>query len=376
MTVNRRQFLTHGSIAAGLAFSASWANAPLRAMSAPTDRRFVFIIQRGAADGLAIAEPRGDSAFLSMRKGIMQASPLRLDGYFALHPALAQMHKLVSQGQGDLVHAVGTVYRQRSHFDAQAVMETGGATADALRTGWMNRLIGLLPAKGQSAMALSPIIPLAMAGKYQVGNYGLENSAPMSDNLAYQMGPIYAQDAQLGPLWEQAVSTKSLLSSTDKGDAKGGEAIGNAAADLLRPDTGARLLMIETGGWDTHSAQQSRLGRQLSHLDAIVAALVSGLGPVWDKTLVLIATEFGRTAALNGTQGTDHGTGSLAFWLGGGLSTKHPVVSDWPGLSSGALFQGRDLMPTRSFERMTAERLADHFGLSPVQTLATLFPSI
>ncbi len=374
MTVNRRHFIAQSMMASGLAFS-PFSIGPLHAMNAPTDQRFVFIIQRGAADGLAIVEPRGDAALTGLRKGLMSADPLRLDGYFALHPALPKIHGLAQKGQAEIVHAIGTVYRQRSHFDAQAVLETGGATAQSLRTGWMNRLIGMLPQGAQSAMALSPIIPLALAGKNHVGNVGLENNAPVSDDLAMQMSTLYASDPELGPLWQQAMQTQGLL-STNKGDAKGGSTIGTAAADLLRPANGARLMMIETGGWDTHSAQQNRLTRQLTHLDAMVDALASSLGPLWNKTLVLVATEFGRTAALNGTQGTDHGTGSAAFWLGGSLGSRTPVVAEWPGLSANALYQGRDLMPTRSFERMTAERLSAHFGLSPVNTLATLFPSV
>ena len=374
MNLNRRHFIAQSLVASGLAL-VPLSIGPLHAMRAPTDRRFVFIIQRGAADGLAIVEPRGDAALLGLRKGLMAADPLRLDGFFALHPALPKIHAMTQKGQAEIEHAVGTVYRQRSHFDAQAVLETGGATAQSLRTGWMNRLIGMLPRGAQSAMALSPIIPLALAGKNQVGNVGLENSAPVSDDMALQMSALYPVDPQLGPLWQQAMQTQNLLSS-GKGDAKGGAAIGTAAADLLRPANGARLMMVETGGWDTHSAQQNRLTRQLTHLDAMVDALASGLGPLWGNTLVLIATEFGRTAALNGTQGTDHGTGSAAFWLGGSLGSKSQVLADWPGLSANALYQGRDLMPTRSFERMTAERLSAHFGLSPVQTLATLFPSV
>ncbi len=374
MSISRRQFVLHTGIASGLALSGISA-APLWAMRAPTSRRFVFIIQRGAADGLAIVEPRGDAQLAALRKGLMAADPLRLDGYFALHPALPHLHSLLMSGQAEVHHAIGTVYRQRSHFDAQAVLESGGATAQSLRSGWMNRLIGMLPKEQQNAMALSSIIPLALTGKNHVGNHGLENSGQVSDDLTMQMSAIYAQDTQLAPLWQQALETQGLLGQNAKADGKGGAAIGAAAADLLRPDNGARLMMIETNGWDTHSAQQARLTRQLTQLDAIILALKSGLGPIWDQTLVLIATEFGRTAALNGTQGTDHGTGSAAIWAGGALRSQTPIVAKWPGLSANALFQGRDLMPTASFERTTADKLAGHFGLSPVQTMATLFPS-
>lgn len=374
MAMNRRQFVSLAAATGAISLS-GFGGATLHAMGAPTNRRFVFIIQRGAADGLAIAEPRGDSALAGLRPGLMAADPLRLDGHFALHPALPQLHKMILSGEAEVHHAIGTAYRARSHFDAQNVLESGGSTPNQLRSGWMNRLIGMLPDGMNNALALAPMVPLALTGKNPVGSHALEvERRAASDDLLIQAGALYAADAQLAPLWKKAVETKALVGETGATAASDAEA-GRVAASLLAPANGARLVMLETSGWDTHSAQTARLTRQLTRLDSTLAALKAGMGAEWRNTLVLVATEFGRTAAINGTKGTDHGTGSLAIWAGGGMDSKTPVVAQWPGLSSNALYQGRDLMPTRRFDAMAADKIAAHFGLSPVQTIATLFPS-
>jgi uncharacterized protein (DUF1501 family) len=157
------------------------------------------------------------------------------------------------------------------------------------------------------------------------------------------------------------------------GAGQNGAATGALAAKLLAGDNGARIAMIETGGWDTHSGQRGRLNAQLRGLDQLVAALKAGLGPDWANTLVIVATEFGRTVAPNGTGGTDHGTASAAMLLGGAVAGGK-VVADWPGLGQGALYDGRDLKPTTDLDTLIAAALAQHFGLEPARTMATLFP--
>ena len=193
-----------------------------------------------------------------------------------------------------------------------------------------------------------------------------------SDDLLLRVGALYDADPQLAPLWNEALKTKQLAGDIGGNGGRNGGELGKLAASLLAPADGARVMMIETGGWDTHSQQKQRLAAQLRGLDSLLAELGIGLGAAWADTLVLVATEFGRTAAVNGTGGTDHGTASAALLLGGALPKGKPVESDWPGLATGSLYEGRDLKPTARLEDVAAAALAAHYALSPAR-LAALF---
>jgi uncharacterized protein (DUF1501 family) len=151
-----------------------------------------------------------------------------------------------------------------------------------------------------------------------------------------------------------------------------GAAVGALAAKILTGD-GARIAMIETNGWDTHSGQKGRLTAQLRDLDQLLASLKTGLGPAWNDTLVVVATEFGRTVRPNGTGGTDHGQASASMLLGGAVAGGK-VLADWPGLNDAALYEGRDLKPTTDLNALIASALAQHYGVDPARALNTLFP--
>ncbi|ALM86193.1 DUF1501 domain-containing protein [Bordetella sp. N] len=364
----RRQFLG----VAG-AFAGSLIAAPrIVFANVETDRRFVFVIQRGAADGLNIVVPYGDPAYAGLR-GQLAIDPqagLRLDGMFALHPSLQRTADLYAARQALFVHAVASPYRDRSHFDGQNVLETGGSAPNQLRDGWLNRLVGMLPKSRENAIAFAPIIPLAMRGAIQVASYAPSALPPAPDDLLTRVSALYAHDAQLGPLWDEAMRTRGLAG--EAGARQDPAHVGQLAAQFLSRDDGPRIAMLETGGWDTHTAQNPRLANQLKALDTMLAALREGLGAHWSKTTVLVATEFGRTAAANGTGGTDHGQGSVAMVLGGAVSGGR-VVADWPGLSAGNLYEGRDLKPTTSLDALIATTSAHALGLDPQQTGRTLF---
>jgi uncharacterized protein (DUF1501 family) len=191
-----------------------------------------------------------------------------------------------------------------------------------------------------------------------------------SDDLLTRVSALYESDAQLRGLWTSAMNARGLA-----GDASAKQdpaSLGKLAADFLARPDGPRIAMIETGGWDTHSAQNARLGNQLKALDTMLAALRSGLGPAWDKTSVLVATEFGRTAAANGTGGTDHGQGSVAMLMGGAVAGGR-VIADWPGLRNADLYEERDLKPTASLDALIAGAAAESLGLDPQRTAAALF---
>lgn len=366
--IARRTLLRAGALGLGAGLIPSMAFA-----AAPTSRRLIFIIQRGAADGLETVIPAGDPQLSGLRGTLGVSDPLKLDGFFALHPSLTGMHNLYGMGQALFAHSVATPYRDRSHFDAQNVLETGGRVAYGLKSGWLNRLVALLPAGDARALALAPSIPVALRGPAEVSSYAPSNLPEASADLTARVADLYAGDPQLHTLWEQALATRAMAGSVGDFAGRDAAAAGSLAAKLMAGPGGARIAMIETSGWDTHSGQRARLSNQLKGLDAMVAALKAGLANDWASTLVIVATEFGRTAAANGTGGTDHGTASAALLLGGAVNGGR-VIADWPGLSAANLYEGRDLKPTMALDSLIAGAVAGHFALDPARTLGALFP--
>jgi uncharacterized protein (DUF1501 family) len=370
--LSRRSFIRAGGAASALATLGFPRMAFARA---GTERRFVFIIQRGAADGLHIIAPTGDPTYGSLRGDFAQdfGNGAKLDSFFTLHPALAETAKMYADKQALFVHAVASPYRDRSHFDGQNVLETGGSEAYRLKDGWMNRMLGLIPAAEAKALALSSTVPMALRGSHEVSSYANSQLPSPSDDLLARVGALYESDQQLHALWTAAIDTRLKAGGgMQGGGGQKGAATGALAAKMLLGD-GARIAMIETNGWDTHSGQRGRLNAQLKDLDQLLASLKTGLGTEWANTLVLVATEFGRTARPNGTGGTDHGQASAAMMLGGVLGGGR-VVADWPGLAPAALYEGRDLKPTTDLDSLIAGALAQHYAQEPARVMTTLFP--
>jgi uncharacterized protein (DUF1501 family) len=370
MNLDRRAFLRSAGLGAGLFFVA-----PQLAMAVvPGKRRFVFVIQRGAADGLDTVIPYADPSYAKLRgaMAIDPATATKLNGSFALHPSLVETAKMYQQGQAAFVHAVASPYRDRSHFDAQNVLETGGLSPYAIKDGWLNRLVGLMPRREDEAIAFASTLPLAMRGPVSVASYAPSALPQATDDLLMRVGQLYNGDTQLHGLWSAAMEARGLAG--DSGARQDPASLGRLAATFLSKPNGVRIAMLEMGGWDTHSGQTGRLTQQLKQLDAMLAALRTGLGPAWSDTVVLVATEFGRTAAANGTGGTDHGTGSAALLLGGALKGGR-VIGDWPGLGPSALLEGRDLKPTTNLDALIAGTAAETLGLDPALVARTLFPT-
>jgi uncharacterized protein (DUF1501 family) len=371
MILSRRSILMSGITVAAAGALSGFAYA-----AAGTPKRLVFIIQRGAADGLAIVAPTGDPAFAAARRAMADetAGGAKLDGMFTLHPALATTAGLYTGKQAHFAHAVATGYRDRSHFDGQNMLEGGGSRPYGRDTGWVGRLLTLLPAAERDAIAIAPAVPLALRGTVQVGTYAPSRLPQADADLVARLTALYADDPLLHPLWDSAVKTQELAGDIGGNNGRNGADLGKLAASLMLPADGARVMMVETGGWDTHSGQRGRLAAQLRGLDQLVGALQAGLGPAWADTLVIVATEFGRTVEVNGTGGTDHGTASTAMLLGGGLNEGGKVSADWPGLGTAARYEGRDLKPTRSLESVIAGAVAHHYALDPKRVMATLYP--
>jgi uncharacterized protein (DUF1501 family) len=377
MTLNtplpRRQFLAQAGLAAGLlavpgiAFAASGAGAGAR--------RFVFVIQRGAADGLNTLIPYADPAYAKLRGplAIDPATAIKLDGMFALHPSLVEIGKMYGTGQAAFVHAIASPYRDRSHFDGQNVLETGGTAPYATKDGWLNRLAGMIPKRKDQAIAFAPTVPMALRGPTEVTSYAASGLPQPADDLLMRVEQLYSGDAQLHGLWMSAMQARGMAEGNSP--RQDPASVGKMAATFLSKPEGPRIAMIETNGWDTHSGQAGRLAAQLRNLDTMIAALRAGMGPAWSDTVVLVATEFGRTAAANGTGGTDHGTGAAAMLAGGAVKGGR-VIADWPGLGNGALYEGRDLKPTTSLDGLIAGVAGECFGLDGALVRRTLFPEL
>ena len=369
--MDRRAFLAAG----GLGLLGTFA--PRMAFArAATARRFVFIIQRGAADGLGTIGAIGDPAFVGARGDLAAdlAAGTNLDAMFALHPAMANAAALYGKGQALFAHAIASPYRDRSHFDGQNVLETGGTGAYQLKDGWMNRLLGVVPTDDAKAIAIAATVPMALRGRREVASYAPSSLPDASDDLLARVTQLYQGDAQLHGLWAEAMQTRQLTGDLAQDNGRNAAATGALAARLLLPANGARIATIETGGWDTHTGQRGRLATQLKGLDAMIGALQAGLGPVWDDTLVLVATEFGRTVAINGTGGTDHGTGTAAMLFGGAVKGGR-VLADWPGLATANLYEARDLKPTTPLDAFIGGAVAAHFAVEPSRAMAALFPA-
>lgn len=367
--IDRRSLLARGALLGGLALSPSLALA-----NAGTQNRLVFIILRGAMDGLAAIPPRHDGRLERLRGALAQpqpagGEPLPLTSDFAAHPALAQFAGMFAAGEAAVVHAIASPYRERSHFDAQNVLETGGNAAYALKDGWLNRLLPLLP-PAPPPVAISATLPALLRGDAPTTSFAPSRLPDASASLKARVAALYEGDPELHRLWGEAMATEMMAGASDaKGEASP-VALAGTAAKLLADPAGPRIAVLDVGGWDTHAGQAGRLNGQLRQLDGVFAALKQGLGPVWGQTLVIAATEFGRTVAANGTGGTDHGTASAALLAGGRLAGGR-VLGDWPGLNR--LFEDRDLMPTSSLNGLFAGATAELFGLDPALVTRRVF---
>ena len=234
---DRRSLLTHGVLATGALFAPrlAWA-------AASTQQRLVFIIQRGAADGLATLAPDGDPAYSGLRGELADiGGGAKLDGLFTLHPALDQLATLYRAGEALFVHATASPYRDRSHFDGQNVLETGGRLPYDRQDGWINRLIGML-GDDTKALALSPAIPTALRGPANVSSYAPTTLPEASGEFLRRIERLYAGDPQLHALWAEASQTRAMAAGLDESSGRGAAAAGKLAASLMSGADGARRL--------------------------------------------------------------------------------------------------------------------------------------
>jgi uncharacterized protein (DUF1501 family) len=382
--------------AALLGLSAAWTTGrtSLALASAPTEQRFVVVILRGALDGMAAVVPYGDPNLATWRASLVPTAPgsegglLDLGGFYGLHPALSGLHEMYTAGELLPVHAVAGHYRSRSHFEAQDYLESGAD--QRMTSGWLNRVVGLLPAlangqplggpsPGGPALAVGTSMPLLLRGPAMVGSWAPHSFGEPEPDLYLRLAALNNSDPVIGPalgegLRERGFSAEALADgmAPAQRDKYAFPALASAAGRMLSALDGPRVAALEIGGWDTHGSQMARLSEPLRRLDEGLVALKAGLGDAWGQSVVLVMTEFGRTVRVNGTKGTDHGTGTVAFVLGGAVAGGR-VLANWPGLSQSNLFENRDLQPTTDLRSVAKGLLSTHLRMTP-EALARVFP--
>ena len=384
----------------------AWAFVPGRARAEDRDPRLLTIVLRGALDGLAVVAPVGDPDWLKLRgdKGLTsdgQTPALSLDGFFALNPAMPNLHRLYHAGQATIVHAVATPYRERSHFDGQDVLESGQAKPGAVDTGWLNRALAVLEpgdranTAGRQAFAVGPIAPLVVRGPAPVLAWVPPQLPPVGDETTMRLLDLYNHtDPALGRALEERIGLAAIARAEginggpnmDRPAAPqiGGieqvrkyfaDAAGAAAKFLARAD-GPRVGALALDGWDTHVNEgiiKGRLANLLGALDGAIAAIETNMGDAWRETVVVLVTEFGRTARINGNDGTDHGTATVALLAGGALKGGR-VLADWPGLKDADLYENRDLRATTDLRAVLKGLLRDHLRVDDPDLSRGVFP--
>ena len=411
-TPTRRSILAQ---AAGLGVTVSFLG---RAAYADSDgdlarRKLVVVICRGGMDGLSVSPPVGDPSYAALRGRIaipgfgQPGGALKLDDTFGLHPALPSVHRLALAGQARICPAVATPDRARSHFEAQDVLESGGVVAYGAGSGWLNRTLqALAPARKIEALSVGSTAPLILRGPVQAGSWSPGGLEGHDERLPRILADLYANDPLLGPALASGLQTQSMakaasaLAAAQSGEDQAAMAntsdqamaqqtaqapranpqaarqVGTTVAKFMTDANGPQIVAISIDNFDTHANQGAATGLlagRLTYLDAVLGGLADGLGPEWSNTVVVAATEFGRTARVNGTGGTDHGTASTALVLGGALK-RTGIVGDWPTLQQAKLFENRDTAPTLDMRALFKGVLSEHLGVERKALDGAIFP--
>jgi uncharacterized protein (DUF1501 family) len=386
--LSRRALLSVG----GALFASATIPAFARAADA-RDPRLVVMILRGALDGLSALAPIGDPDYAALHGDLALqwggAHPaLAVDSFFGLNPAMPNFARLYGAKQAIAIHACATNYRERSHFDGQDVLESGMPGPGQVESGWLNRAIAALP-KGErvaktGGLAVGATPPLVLRGAAPILGWAPSGLAAPTSDLTARLMDLYAhRDPALAAALQAGIDADGMATKQGMDGLKPGGDVALAmrkaaegAARLISADDGPRIAALAFDGWDTHvneGGATGRLAQLLGGLDGAIAAFETELGPRWKDSVVVAITEFGRTVHINGTTGTDHGTGTVAFLAGGALAGGR-IIADWPGLRSADLYENRDLKPTTDLRAALKGLLADQFGLSATVLGTKVFP--
>jgi uncharacterized protein (DUF1501 family) len=390
---SRRELL----LASGTLFA--WAHWPKLARAEGRDPRFLTIVLRGALDGLATVAPIGDPAWIALRGDNAltlesKIPALKLDGFFALNPAMSSLHRMFAAREAIIVHACATPYRERSHFDGQDLLESGLAKPGISDSGWLNRALATLTPSARldsnraRALAVGAVVPLIARGPAPMLSWAPQRILPASADTMQRLIDLYRHtDVKLANAMEESARLSDIDQSGDMSQKPGGsgpaqirayfaEVAGTAAKFLAQPN-GPRIGALALDGWDTHANEgiaSGRLAQLLGALDSALGAIKANMGQAWSDTVVAVVTEFGRTARVNGTGGTDHGTATVAVLVGGALKGGR-VIADWPGLKANDLYEGRDLKPTTDLRAVLKGLLRDHLRVDERALTEVVFPA-
>jgi uncharacterized protein (DUF1501 family) len=411
-----RRFVLRQAAGLGVTVSFLGGSAFAAADGAMARRKMVVVICRGGMDGLSVSPPVGDPDYQALR-GAVAVSPdqaLKLDGTFGLHPALGCVHALALKGQARIAPAIASPDRARSHFEAQDVLETGAAGVYGAETGWLNRTLeALAPVRKVEGLSVGATAPLILRGKVQAASWSPGKGVDETARLPTLLQDLYRSDPLMGPAFARGLETETMAqqamtamaptpamniaaastppmvptpamgmsappaAAKDRQNRAGADAarkLGSTLGGFMVQDGGPQIAAISLDGFDTHAGQQGLIATRLSYMDAVLDGLHDGLGAEWKNTVVIAVTEFGRTARVNGTGGTDHGTASTGLILGGALKPGGGIVGDWPGLAQNALFENRDTAPTVDMRGLFKGVLAEHMGVDRALLESKVFP--
>jgi uncharacterized protein (DUF1501 family) len=382
---SRHFHLTRRNTLLGLGTAMAFANIPLARAATASPARLVVIDAVGGLDGLAMIAPYGDPNLARLRASLMAPAVgtpggmLDLGGFYGLHPAMVNLHAMFCAGEAAMVHAVGNAGLTRSHFEGQDYLQSGAP--QLLSSGWLNRVLALLPASAalQSGISLSVQTPLLMQGPTIAAGWAPSAFPQMSAQTASALAAQMAADPLLGPAYATGFQGRKAINGALQANAMPSglsalQQLGWAAGSFLAMPNGPQVACLQTQNFDTHYNQAAFLNTNLADLDGTLLALKTSLGATWANTVVMTITEFGRTAAANGSSvaGTDHGT-AFAVILAGGAVQGGKVYGTWPGLSATQLYEGRDLAPTTDVRSIALGVLEKHMKLS-ASAMPGIFP--
>lgn len=383
MTAATRRDFFAGAL--GLGLSVQFLGSAAAHAGPLATRKLIVIVCRGAMDGLSATPPIGDPDYRALRGELaLGDETLMLDGYFGLHPTMAAFHALAKGGEARIVPAIATPDRARSHFEAQDVLESGSARVYATTTGWLNRAVSAMAADRRvKALAVGATTPLLLRGPGESSTWSSGKALPAQARLPTLLQDLYRDDPGLSRALARGLSTEAMaqaamtgLPATVQGDPRAAaRKMGATLAGFMLQADGPQVASLSLDGFDTHASQGAatgQLAQRLSYLDSVIDGVHSGMGEGWRDTVVVVCTEFGRTARVNGTRGTDHGTASTALLAGGALKAGG-IVGDWPTLKDAALFENRDLAPTLDMRSLFKGVLGDHMGVPRKALDATIF---
>ena len=356
--VTRRHFLSGTGAGAGLFLSGY----PVHGFTKePVDGRIVVLLLEGGMDGLLAVPPIGDRDLFKQRKALVSSKALKLNPLFALHPNFNAFSRMLANEEASIVHATSFPYTARSHFEGQNVMQTGLKVPFSSKMGWLGRAMAIAKVTGK---ALSLDTPLILRGATDYNNFYPTHLTDVSLKFDWSETLDLIQGTHNGSVsktFDKLTQKKSPMTGRWE-TPRDALALASEAARSLRKIDGPRVAVLTVPDFDDHAEILSGQPKKFTKIDAIFASLKNNLRDQWANTIVLTVTEFGRTVKVNGSEGTDHGYGSVGL-LAGGLIKRSSVIADWPGLSKSELYEKRDLYATIDYRSVCAACIEAAFGL-------------